>query len=215
MKKTKYKSIIFDLDGTLVYSDLGIMNAYKYTLNNLNLPVPTDDELKSFIGPMPISVLRDLIGVPEEKLELAYIINRGYMYTRGVDEFTVIEGMDKLVRDLYDNGYKLFIASTKIQWLCEVTLEKIGIDKCFTLISGVTNDGVTRTGKEQVVRYAIENGADEALIIGDRKYDMEAGQKCGIDTLGISFGYGGYDEVSEYNPTFVCNTVDEIRNILL
>lgn len=215
MKIKKYKSILFDVDGTLVFSDRGLLGGYKYALKNIGMEVPPDEVLKRCLGPSPKVSLKEVLNVPNNKMELAYILNRGYVYTRGYAEFDIIDGMDLLIRDLYKAGYKLYTASTKVQWICELCIEKMGVSDCFEKICGAGNDGHARTTKEEVIYYAMQNGAENPIIIGDRKFDIDAGKKCGIDTLGITFGYGDYDEIYAHSPTYICNNTDEIRYILL
>ena len=211
----KYKSILLDIDGTLVFSHRGLLGGYKYALENIGMSVPSEKTLQKCMGPSPKVSLKEVLGVPDDKLELAYILNRGYVYTKGYAEFDIIEGMDTLVKELYNAGYKLYTASTKVEWLCELCLEKMGVAKYFEKICGASNDGVTRYLKEDVIEYAKKCGAENPIIIGDRRFDIDAGKLCGIDSIGITFGYGTIDEINEHNPTYICNTVEEIKNILL
>lgn len=211
----KYKSILLDVDGTLIFSDKGLLGGYKCAIENLGLPMPDDLTLQRCIGPSPKVSLKEVLNVPDDKLELAYILNRGYVYTRGYAEFDIIEGMDILVQDLYNSGYKLYTASTKVEWICELCINKMGILDCFEKICGASNDGTTRCHKEQVIKYAFECGAKDCIIIGDRHFDIDAAKICGIDSIGLTFGYGSKEEVEGCNPTYICNSVEEIRKILL
>lgn len=211
----KYKSILLDVDGTLIFSDKGLIGGYLCALKNLGMPIPDDATLQRCIGPSPKVSLKEVLNVPDDKMELAYILNRGYVYTRGYAEFDIIEGMDQLIKDLYEAGYKLYTASTKVEWICELSIDKMGILHCFEKICGASNDGTTRYTKEDVIEYAKQCGAEDCLIIGDRKFDIDAGKNCGIDTMGITFGYGTREEIEEHSPTYICDSIDEIRKILL
>ena len=211
----KYKSILLDVDGTLIFSDKGLLGGHRYAIEHIGMPMPDEETLLKCMGPSPRVSLKEILKVPEDKLELAYILNRGYVYTRGYKEFDVIEGMDELVKDLYNAGYKLYTASTKVEWLCELCLGEMGILQYFEKVCGASNDGVTRYLKEQVIEYAKECGAEDCIIIGDRKFDIDSAKNCGIDSIGITFGYGTVEEITEHNPTYICNSVEEIRKILL
>lgn len=211
----KYKSILLDIDGTLIFSDRGLLAGHRYALEKIGMPEPDEETLLKCMGPSPRESLKNILKVPDDKFELAYIINRGYVYTRGYKEFDVIEGMDKLVKDLYNAGYKLYTASTKVEWLCELCLQEMGILQYFEKVCAASNDGVTRYLKEQVIEYAKECGAEECIIIGDRKFDIDSAKNCGIDSIGITFGYGTVEEITEHKPTYICNSVEEIKKILL
>lgn len=211
----KYQSILFDIDGTLVFSEKGLLGAYKCALKNIGMEIPPYETLKKCLGPSPKQSLKEVLCVPDEKMELAYILNRGYFLTKGYREFEIINGMDTLVKDLKKAGYKLFTASTKAQWVCELCIKEMGVYDCFTKVCGASNDGVSRVKKEDVIKYAFECGANNPLIIGDRKFDIDGGKACGIDTIGITFGYGSEEEIQRHEPTYICNSIEEIRKILL
>ena len=211
----KYKSILLDVDGTLIFSHKGLLEGHRYALKHIGMPIPDEETLLKCIGPSPITSLKEILKVPEDKLELAYILNRGYVYTKGFAEFDVIDGMAQLVKDLYHAGYKLYTASTKVEWLCELSLEKMGILHYFEKICGASNDGVSRHLKDEVIEYAKQCGAEDCIIIGDRKFDIDSAKDCKIDSIGITFGYGTAEEIAEHNPTYICNSVEEIRKILL
>ncbi|MBR5518591.1 MAG: HAD hydrolase-like protein [Clostridia bacterium] len=211
----KYKSILIDVDGTLIFSHYGLLGGHKYALKHIGMPEPDEKTLLECVGPSPLYSLKEVLKVPEDKLELAYILNRGYVYTRGYKEYEVIPGMTELVEDLYKAGYKLYTASTKAEWLCELCIESMNLSHCFEKICGAGNDGVSRHSKEAVINYAFECGAEDCVIIGDRKFDIDGAKECGIDSIGITFGYGTNEEIAEHNPTYICNSADDIRKILL
>lgn len=211
----KYKSILFDVDGTLINSEKGLLGAYKCALENIGMPIPEDRILRRCLGPSPRQSLKEVLGVPDEKMELAYILNRGYFLTQGYKDFEIIKGMDDLVKDLQGAGYKLFTASTKVEWVCELCVERMGLSDCFTKVCGASNDNETRVKKEDVINYAISCGAEDAIIVGDRKFDIDGGKACGIDTVGITFGFGEEEEIVEHSPTYICKTIDELRDLFL
>ena len=211
----KYKSVLLDVDGTLIYSHIGLLGGHEYALENIGMEKPDEETLLQCMGPSPRYSLKGILKVPEEKLELAYILNRGYVYTRGYKEFEIIPGMKELVEDLYNAGYKLYTASTKAEWLCELCLKEMGVLQYFTKVCGAGNDGVSRSTKEEVINYAKDCGAEDCIIIGDRKFDIDGAKDCGIDSIGITFGYGTKEEVAEHKPTYICDSTDDIRKILL
>ncbi len=211
----KYKSILFDVDGTLINSEKGLLGAYKCALKNIGMPIPEDRVLRRCLGPSPRQSLKEVLGVPDDKMELAYILNRGYFLTQGYKDFEIIKGMDALVKDLHAAGYKLFTASTKVEWVCELCMQRMGLFDYFTKVCGASNDNETRVKKEDVINYAISCGAEDAIIVGDRMFDINGGKACGIDSIGITFGFGEAEEIMAHKPTYVCNSVEDIRKILL
>ena len=61
--------------------------------------------------------------------------------------------------------------------------EELGLTHCFEKVCGAGNDGVSRHSKEQVINYAKEFGAEDCIMIGDRKFDIDGAHKCKIDSI--------------------------------
>ena len=83
-----YKYILFDLDGTITDSALGITNSVKYALKKLNAPIPPYETLCKFIGPPLLDGFRDLCGFETEKAQAAVKYYREYYETTGLFEKT-------------------------------------------------------------------------------------------------------------------------------
>ena len=75
-----------------------------------------------------------------------------------------------------------------------------------------------RTKKCDVIEYVIESleikDRSEVLMIGDRFYDIEGAAKCGINSIGVTYGYGSYEELKNAGATYVVDCADEILEIL-
>ena len=87
----------------------------------------------------------------------------------------------------------------------------------FDFISGAEFDG-TRSSKWEVIAYAIEQlgiKPDEAILVGDRKYDVLGAKKCGVDCVGVGFGYAEPGELMESGAVFVAETTDELYDFLM
>jgi phosphoglycolate phosphatase len=52
-------------------------------------------------------------------------------------------------------------------------------------------------------------------MVGDRKHDIIGANNTGIDSIGVTYGYGSFKELIDSNPTHIVNTLDEIKDILI
>ena len=71
--------------------------------------------------------------------------------------------------------------------------------------------------KDDIIALALaENGIDpkDAVMIGDRKYDIEGGKKNLLTTVGVLYGYGSKDEIEETKADYVVSSVNELEKIL-
>ena len=71
-----------------------------------------------------------------------------------------------------------------------------------------------RTKKSDVIAYVLESAGIEAkdsVMVGDRKYDVEGGTACGLDTVGVTFGYGSREELDA--ATYIIESFPELLNI--
>ena len=108
----KYKNLLFDLDGTLTDSSEGIIKCVLYTYEKMQLTPPGESELFTFIGP-PLSQSFVKHGVPENDKDRAVAIYRERYNSIGKFENAPYPGMVELLQKLKDDGFKLYVATSK------------------------------------------------------------------------------------------------------
>lgn len=219
----KYDIILFDLDGTLTDSALGITNAVKYALNKLDIEVRDSRELLCFIGPPLMDSFMKYYGFDWTKAEEAVRLYREYYKDRGIFESSVYAGIPECLDNLKNAGKKLVLATSKPQGFSERILEHFNLSKYFDLIVGATMDE-KRTKKSEVIEYALEElkrsgiysegFKERILMIGDRENDIQGARVNGIDSMGVLFGFGSITELSEAGADYIVNTPDEISSFV-
>jgi len=211
----KYDAVLFDLDGTVIFSHPGVFNGLKYALTKKGMEIPDESLLRKFIGPSFYDSFPKYMGTnKEETLELVDLY-REYYKVKGVKEVNIIPGMDELIKSLYENGIKVILATGKPQPYAEEIICDLGLNDYFTGIVGSNLDG-TRTQKEEVIEAVLENyDVKNPIMVGDREFDIIGANINKIDSVGVTFGYGTLDMFADYNPTFVANSVEELKSILL
>lgn len=77
----------------------------------------------------------------------------------------------------------------------------------------------TRSKKAEVIAYALEscNITDKfnVVMVGDREHDIIGAKTVGIDSVGVEYGYGDYDELSDAGATYIVKSVDALRELLV
>lgn len=214
----KYDVILFDLDGTLTDSSPGIMNSIVYALKKYNISVENTDDLRRFLGPPLHESFRDFYGFDDEKSMEAVGFYREYFSTKGLLENEVYSGIREMLEDLKDNGKKLILATSKPQPFTDRIMEHFDLAKYFEFIAGSNMDG-TRSKKAEVIAYALEScgitGKSNVVMVGDREHDIIGAKTVGIDSIGVEYGYGDYDELSDAGATYIVKTVEELKELLI
>ena len=214
-----YRYILFDLDGTLTDSKEGIINCFKYAIEKLGDPIPSEETLLSFIGP-PLRLSFGSLGYDEEKIELAIKTYRERYVPIGKFENTPVEGGVELCRNLRERGYRLAIASSKPRHMCVDICEKFGFAPYLEHIVGPMGDD--HWTKADVIREAcrlfglVDSDLPNVLMIGDRMYDVEGAKECGVDCVGVEFfGYAAPGELMDAGAVAVVKTPDELEAYIL
>lgn len=125
--------IFFDLDGTLVDSSEGIHNGFVQTFERLGLPVPSDQKIRTFMGPPLEVTFKEEIS--EEGADQAVKIYRDYYETKGQLEAQLYDGIKEILQQLSQASSKrIFITTSKMNlslWRCANTLELLNILMAF------------------------------------------------------------------------------------
>lgn len=212
----KYKCLLFDLDGTVTDSSEGIINSIIYALEKLDVTITDKEVLKKFVGPPLMDSYKKYFAFTQKEAELGLKLFREYFSEKGIFENRLFEGMDKLLEDLFEDGYELVLATSKPDVFAHQILKHFDIEKYFKHISACPMDEANTT-KLDVIKAALEmtdiKNKDEILMIGDTTFDVTGARICGIDSLGVLYGTDTAEELK--NATYLARNVNEIREILL
>ena len=203
--------VLFDLDGTLTQSEEGIWNCARHALKAMGRPEPDAATLRKFIGPPLVWSFRELTGMTEEQALEAQTIYRERYNTLGLFENRVYPGIRYSLRCLQKAGAHLGVVTGKPEKATVRILEHFGLSRFFETVVCATDN---KADKEQMIRDSLPEGYGEAWMVGDRKFDMEGGLKAGIHTLGVTYGYGSEQELTESGAEKLAHTPREIADVL-
>ena len=215
----KYQLCLFDLDGTLTDPRTGIINSYHYALSAFGI---TEDfrDMSQFIGPPLREVFRERYGFSEADAEVAVAKFREYFSVTGLLENVVFAGIDELLLRLKNGGAVMAVATSKGLEYSERILEHFQIDGYFSCVSGDSMDGsLTKDGKREVIRIAMDAVDPErklsAVMIGDRMHDIIGAREMGIDSIGVTWGYGSHEELKNAGATWIVDSPEELGCLIL
>ena len=210
--------ILFDLDGTLTDPMVGITNSVAYALAAFGIQVEDKTALCAFIGPPLTDSFREYYGFSQDQALLAIKKYREYFAVKGIFENRVYAGIPQLLAALKAQGRLVLLATSKPEVFARQILEHFHLAAYFDTIAGSNLDG-TRVIKAEVIAYALgELGVanfNQAVMIGDRRHDIIGAKKCGLESIGVLYGYGSEEELRGAGADYLAAGVGQLKELLL
>ena len=213
-----YKYILFDLDGTLVYSHPGIFACFRYALERMGKPNPSDKELMPCIGPSLHYSFSQFFGMNDEDATRAVALYRERYAVKGVWENNPIDGALECLKTLSERGYKLGLATSKPLCFAKQIVEKHGFAEYLTETVGSGIDGSFPTKASVIEEVMRRLGAkpQECLMIGDRNHDAFGAAEQGVDCVLLKIGgYADDEELYTSGAKYVMKDFAELTEFLL
>lgn len=208
--------ILFDFDGTVFDTAEGITKCVQYALGKMGIKAELD-ELMCFAGPPLAEMFALKYGMSAQDANKATELYRERYLPVGWAECRPFAGMHETLLKLKAAGKTLAVATSKPEHLALKILGEYGMLEDFDLICGATLDG-SRSKKWEVIEYALGKlgiSADKAIMVGDRKYDVIGAKKCGLDCVGVRFGYAEEGELEEHGAVYIAETPDDLFEYLM
>lgn len=214
---SSYKKILFDLDGTLTASEPGIFACLKHALSYFGIKEENEDKLRLMIGPPLGQSFCEMYGFNEQEAAVALEKYRERYTVTGIFENSVYDGIPELLSKLCENGFDCILATSKPEAFVKRILDHFDIGKYFAFVSAGDMDQ-KQCEKEEIIKKALAGAnitdKSEAVMIGDRKYDIIGAKRCGLDSIGVLYGYGSLEELQEAGATYIAEKVSDIEKIL-
>lgn len=209
----KRNTILFDLDGTLINTNELIIASFLYTLDK---HFPEQYNRESILPFMGMPLVETMEQFDKEKVSELVQTYREHNISHHDELVTEFEGVFETVEELYKKGYKLGIVTTKMRNTVEMGLRLVGLNKFFQTV--VTLDDVKNAKPDpepvQKALALLGSTPEEAIMVGDSKYDILAGQNAGTQTAGVAWTIRGNDYLQQFNPDFMLNEMTDLLDVL-
>lgn len=209
--------VLFDFDGTLSDTKPCIVATAEKAMRSMGYSDEFIGDAGRLIGPPFPYAFKLVYGLSDEDAEE---VTRRYRETYGAlgpERNPLFEGIYELLEDLKASGRKLAIVSSKLEHFVRLALEQTNTEPLFDAV--VTQTGKNDASKAGLVAEALEFfGADpsQAVMIGDRSYDIEGARANGVDSLGVYLGdTAPAGELEAAGATLIAHSVPEMRTALL
>lgn len=217
--KSKYKIVLFDLDGTLSDSAYGVKLCIEAALQKLGKPIPDLSDYSLYVGPPLLTTFQKLCGLTAEESVKAVDLYREEYEQRGKYENYQYEGMRELILKLKESGAVTAVATSKYEPFARWVVDYIGLDGVFDAVCGSTLDG-KRKEKADIVRYAADTlgvsiSKQTICLVGDTRFDAAGAVQAGCDFVGVSYGFGTVEQMQKAGGTKIAASVSELYDYLL
>lgn len=214
----RYKYVFFDFDGTISDSKSGVIEAVVYVLGHFGISVDDIESLKCYVGPPLELAFMEYAGLSEKQIDEVVRLYRSYYNAHCLEKNYLFSGIRELFSVLRKSGCKVIVATNKYQTIVEGLIDRFGITELVDFIAG-HDEQAGRFTKSDVIKYAIDSvgvtDISEAVMVGDRKYDIAGAKQVGMDSIGVLYGCGEREELENAGATFIVDVPADVAEIVL
>ena len=213
----KYKYVLFDLDGTILNTFEGVTKSFAYALEHYGIYVKDLNELTPVLGPPLYDAFVSMYGFSHDKAIEAVAKYRERYSQKFVEESKLYPGIKDIIKKLSDDGYNLVIATSKPECFVDKLLHYYDLAQYFSFVACASLDK-SRDTKEKVLGYLIDElkfNPEEAVMVGDRKFDLLGADSFGIDAIGVLYGFAPDGELEQSPNVYLAKDADELYNYIV
>lgn len=179
----------------------------------------SSDQLMRFVGPPMRQGFRDIAAMSDpDEIEKAVALYRHHYDEKGaVFEYSVYPGIVDCLSSISSAGWRSFVVTSKMDLAAAKIIEHAGFSKHFVKVYGPNRAGEPATKAELIKRVLEEQdlSAQDVVMIGDRKYDVLAALAHQIPTVGVTYGFGSNEELSQAGVVALCESAASLQKFLL
>ena len=204
--KTKYKAILFDLDGTLLDTAPDLIVACNYTLDRFGYRKLDEKIIRTKVTAGMREMMK--LGVPEKEWDSAHICDRT----------TEFPGIGELIQTLHKSGIKTAVITNKYYAMAKKVLSKFEFSKNFELILGCDSLTHSKPHPEPILKALeiLEIKSEDALYVGDHLNDIRAAIAAKTDSVAVLWGYGQNEcaDIDSWGATYKAQDVEHLKSII-
>ncbi len=185
--------VIFDIDGTLNMTETYGIAAYHKALERMGADHFTDEQLRDRIGATFTEDVKYFFGERAEELidEFSALIEQLW-FAEVEEKAQLFPGVLQMLHSLKENGHQLAICSNATEEEIAVILKALHVEQEFDYVQGLT----PKDSKADSLRVLLQRvQPEQAVMVGDRFYDMQAANGNHIPFIGCLYGYGAEREL--------------------
>lgn len=215
--KPKYKAVLFDLDGTLLYTLEDLYRSVNHALAYGGLPLRTIDEIQRFIGNGVNVLMHRAVpeGTPEEITLRLLEVFRVHYLEHMHDHTRLYDGIDAVLAALQAQGVKMAIVSNKLDAATKEMNERYFARWISTAIGAPPEHKKPDPTSVFLAMEQLGVTHDECVYVGDSDVDAETASRAGIPCIGAAWGFRGRDFLAALGLSEIADVPTELLDYLL
>jgi phosphoglycolate phosphatase len=209
--------VLFDLDGTLIHSEAGIVGSLRHAFAQMGHAAPPLEELRRWIGPPLRQTFPSVVGDDPQRVEQAVSHYRERFDSVGWAEHEVYPGIAEVIESLAAQGCTLAVVTTKLRTQAQKIIDHLPFGRHFRAVYGPSGDG-SHSEKAAMIAQALQDfGAapGQAVMIGDRHFDIEGARSNGVYAIGVGWGFGSREELVDAGADVIAAQPADLPGLLL
>jgi phosphoglycolate phosphatase len=190
------RTVVFDLDGTLVDTAPDLINALNFVLDREGMPALPMKSARNLIGGGARRLIERGLELDGRQAGLADITRMtddfiGHYAAHIADQSRPFEGLEGALDDLSARGYRFAVCTNKLEWLSKLLLDRLGLSSRFSAICGADTFGVSKPDPAILRQTVARAGGQLAstIMVGDAGPDIGVARRAGVPIIGVEFGY--------------------------
>lgn len=213
----RYKAVVFDLDGTLLYTLEDLYRATNHALTACGLPPRTIDEVRRFVGNgyRRLARLASPEGTPDAVQEEVLAHFNAYYLEHDQDHTAPYPGIPELLDGLAQAGLHLAVVSNKGDAAVQDLIAHY-FPGAFEAVAGERADIRRKPAPDTVEAVMAKMGvsADETVYVGDSEVDVLTAANVGCDCIIVTWGFRDRSFLEEQGARVFADTTDELARLL-
>lgn len=181
--------VLFDFDGTVADTAHAVITSTRLTLAARGFTPEEMGDLRRMIGPPLRDSFHDFYGFSREEAEIVADEYREHFNTMSAADYPVFPGMRELLDTLVANGKRLAVATSRAEGKAKAMVDELGLTRFEAVVGMNPDEG--RCVKADSIRDALKllgAAPSEAVMVGDRRHDIEGAHAMGVPAIGIYTG---------------------------
>jgi len=211
------KLAIFDLDGTLVDSIDDLVLSANETRKLYNLPPLSKEKVSSFVGDGLNLFVERLFQDSEVELNEAILKFKERYFLHLTDNTRFYRGIIECITTLKDKGYIVGILSNKTEKLSKLVVKQLGAESLFEFVYGGDSFPEKKPSPYPILEIMKKFKGEKSIsyMIGDSCNDIISGNKAGVKTIAVTYGFNGTAHLKNCKADFTANSPEKICDFIL
>lgn len=212
-KEKAFDLVIFDWDGTLMDTVGKIVSCMQNVAQELMLPIPSEQQVRDVIGLSLPQIMPILFADNQNHQQIIDCYRRHHLASELLTP--LFDGVELLIRNLFDAGYHLAIATGKGRQGLDNVLALTGLGDYFHA-TRCADDAQSKPHPEMLYSLLahFDVTADRAIMIGDSIHDLAMANNAGMASIGVSYGAHNESRLNLLNPRAIVDQPCAIRDYL-